>query len=66
MFLHVSLSNSKFSLVSHSCRSCSARVALMSLVWQLCRTHVASVASCCIRVARVALVSLVSGTRIVN
>ena len=45
-----------FSLVSHSCRSFSTRVALASLVSHSCRT----------RVALVALVSIVSGTRVVK
>ena len=51
--------NQNFSLVLHSCRSCSTRVvlvALVSLVSHLYRTRVASVE----------LVSLVSGTGVVN
>ena len=59
--------NQNFSVVSHSCRSCSTRVAFMS---HWCRTRVALVLlvlhSCCIRATYVALVSLVSGTRVVN
>ena len=46
-----------FALVSHSCRSCSVRVALVSLVQHSYRTCVALVSlvshSCCIRVARI-------------
>ena len=45
--------NQNFSLVSHSCRFCGTHVALESLVQH----------SCCICIA---LVSLVSGTRVVN
>ena len=45
--------NQSLSLVSHSCRSCNTRVPLVS-------------PSCCIRIACVALVLLVSGTRAVN
>ena len=77
MFLPRSLSKSKFltrvelmSLLQHSCRT---SVTLVSLVSHLCYTCVASVAlvlhssrSCRTRLARVALVSLVSGTHIVN
>ena len=48
--------NQNFSFVSHSCRLCSPRVALVLLVSHLC----------CIRFARVALVLLVPGTRVVN
>ena len=51
--------NQNFSLVSQSCRSCSTRVARISVV--LLVSH-----SCRIRTARVVLVSLVSGTRVVN
>ena len=51
--------NQKFSVVPHSCRSCSTYVARVSLV--LVALH-----SCRICSARVALVSLVSGTRVVN
>ena len=73
--------NRNFSLVSHSCRSCGTRVALVLLVQHSCCTCVALVShvcltpvalvllvshSGCIRVARFALVSFVSGTRIVN
>ena len=46
--------NQNFSLVSYSCRSCSTRVALASLVQHSCCIRVALVShSCCIRVARV-------------
>ena len=59
--------NQNFSIVLHSCHSCSTRVALMS---HSCLTRVALVLlalhSCCIHVTCVALVSLVSGTRVVN
>ena len=48
--------NQNFSLVSHSCRLCSTHVSLVLLVPHLC----------CIRVARVALVLFMSGTRVVN
>ena len=72
--------NQNFSLVSHPCRSCSTHIALVShcvvrvaLVSHLFGIRVARVSlvlhSCCqcrIRVACVALVSLVSGTRVVN
>ena len=65
--------NQNFSLMSYSCRSCSTHVALMSFVWHSCGTCVAlvllvshSCRQCCTRVARVALVLLVSGTRVVN
>ena len=58
--------NQNFPLASHSCGSCSTRVTLTS---HSCHTHVAFVSlvshSCSYRI-RVALVSLVSGTRIVN
>ena len=58
--------NQSFPLVSHSCRSCSTCIALC----RSCRTRVALVSlvshSCCIRVTGVALVSLVSGTYVVN
>ena len=61
--------NQNVSLVSHLCRSCSTRVALVSFVQHSCCTSVAlvllvshSCRQCCIRVARVALVSLVFGT----
>ena len=70
MFLLVSLQNQNFSLVSHLCRSCSTHVAFVSLVQHSVCTCVALALlvlySCCIRVAYVALVSLVSGTRVVN
>ena len=58
MFLLVSLSKSKFSLVSHSCHSYSTCVALVSHSFRSCLTCVASVA----------LVSLVSHfvARVVN
>ena len=59
-----------FSLVLHSRRSFSTRVALVSHSCRSCLTCVALVSavshSCCICVARVTLVSLVSGTRVVN
>ena len=65
--------NQNFSLVSHSCLSCSTRVVRGALVLHLCRTYVARVSllslvshSCCICVTLVALVFLVSGTRVVN
>ena len=62
--------NPNFSLMSHSCLSCSTRVAFMSFVQYSCRTCVALVLlvslSYCICVTRVTLVSLVSGTRVVN
>ena len=48
--------NQNFSLVSHSCRSCSTRVALVSFLQHLCGTCVALVSHSCrtrIRVARV-------------
>ena len=51
--------NQNFSLVLHSCRWCSARVARVLLV--LLVSH-----SCRIRAALVALMSLVSGPRVVN
>ena len=56
MFLLVSLSKSKFSLVSHSCHSCSTRVVLVSLVFHSRST----------RVTRAAPVSLASGIRVVK
>ena len=63
MFLLVLLSNQKFSLVSHSCRSCRTRVSLVP-------TDVAHVSLvlylCCACRTRVAFVSLVSGACIVN
>ena len=56
-------------LVSHSCRLCLTRAALV-FVQHLCRTRVACVSlvlhSCCIRVASVTTLSLVFGTRVVN
>ena len=62
--------NQNFSLVSHSCLSCSTRVVLVSLVSHPYRTCVALVLLVshwrCIRVARLALVSLVSETSFVN
>ena len=65
--------NQNVSLVSHSCRSCSTRVALASFVQHSCCTCVAlmllvshSCRQCCIHVARVALVSVVFGTHVVN
>ena len=49
-----------FSPVSHSCRSCSAHAALVSLVQNSCRTCVTFMSHPCFtRVAHVALVSLV-------
>ena len=56
MFLLVSLSKSKFSLVSDSCHSCSTRVVLVSHVFHSCPTLV----------NRTAPVSLASGTRVVK
>ena len=73
--------NQNFSLVSHSCRLCITRVALVPLVQHSCHTSVALVShscltrvslvslvsqSCCIRAARVALGTLVTGTGVVN
>ena len=62
--------NQNFSLAWHSCHSCSTRAALVSFVQHSCYTCVAIVLllyhSCCTRVAHVPLVSLVSGTRVVN
>ena len=65
--------NQKFSLVSHSCRFCNTRVALVLFMQHSCHARVELVLhSCCscrqcrTRVARLALVSLVSGTRVVN
>ena len=65
--------NQTFSLVPHSCRSCSTRVALVQFLQHSCRTRVALVSlvchSCCqyrTRVAIMSLVSLVSGTLVVN
>ena len=62
--------NQNFSLVSHSCCSCSTRVALVLFVQHSCRTCVALVSHSChqcrTRVARFALVLLVSGTCVVN
>ena len=62
--------NQNFSLVSHSCRSCSACVALVPHMCCSCSTRVALVThscrTCLTRVASVALVALVSGTRVVN
>ena len=56
--------NQNFSLVWHSCRSCSTRVALVPFVQRLCCTHVACVSllshSCCQYCTRVEFVSLVS------
>ena len=56
MFPLVPLLKSKFLLVPHSCCSCSTRVALVTLLFHPCR----------IRVGRVAIVSFVSGTRVVK
>ena len=56
--------NQNFSLVSHSCRSCSIRVALVSFVQHSCHTCVALMSlvshSCWQCSTRVAFVSLVS------
>ena len=49
--------NQNFSLVSHSCRLCSTRVALVSFVQHSCRTCHSRVARCCTCVASVAFVS---------
>ena len=51
------------SFVQHSCRTCDAR---FSLVSRSCRTLMLASHSCCIHVACIALVSLVSGTRVVD
>ena len=62
--------NPIFSLVLHSCRSCSTGVLLVSHSYYSCLTRVALVSLvlhlCCIRVVRVALESLVSDTHVVN
>ena len=59
--------NQYFSLVSHSCRLCSTRVALVAHSCCSCSTCVVPVShSRCSHLTRFALVSLVSGTRVVN
>ena len=77
MFSLVSLSKSKFltsvALLSFVEHSCHTRVVRVALVLHLCRTCVTRVSlvlvscfSCCTRVVCVALVSLVSGTRVIK
>ena len=67
MFSLVSLSKSKFfthgTLASHSCRSCRTRVVRVALLSHSCRSCLTRVHS---RRIRVALVLLVSGTRLVK
>ena len=59
--------NQYFSLVFHSCRLCSTRVALVAPSCCSCSTCVVPLShSRCSRLTRFALVSLVSGTRLVN
>ena len=59
-----------FSLLPHSCCSCSTRIAFVSFVYHSCQTRVTCVSpvshSCCSCCTRVALVSLLSGTRVVK
>ena len=58
--------NQNFSIVLHSCRSCSTRITVMLLMYTRVALVLHSCCLCCTRVARVALVSVVSGAGIVK